>query len=100
MLALLESAPYSYSIDGFIFQPLSSFTGLTSGNYTMTLRDSKGCTEYLPVTITQPAQVSVILGLLKMFLAQEQVLAEFILRLKVVHLHIHMFGLTVQQTRI
>lgn len=54
-------APYSYSIDGFIFQPLSSFTGLTSGNYTITLRDSKGCTEYLPVTITQPAQVSVIL---------------------------------------
>jgi gliding motility-associated-like protein len=47
--------PYSYSINGFIFQSTGIFTGLTANNYTATLRDSKGCTAYVPVNITQPA---------------------------------------------
>lgn len=48
-------APYSYSINGVQFQPSGTFTGLASGNYVVTLRDSKGCTDFLNVTITQPA---------------------------------------------
>ncbi|MES2622743.1 MAG: gliding motility-associated C-terminal domain-containing protein [Bacteroidota bacterium] len=47
--------PYSYSINGFIFQASPTFTGLASGNYVATLRDSKGCTDYLAITIAQPS---------------------------------------------
>jgi gliding motility-associated-like protein len=49
--------PYSYSINGVQFVPTSTFTGLASGNYVVTLRDSKGCTDFVNVTITQPAQL-------------------------------------------
>ena len=52
--------PYSYSINGTIFQSIPTFTSLSAANYIVTLRDSKGCTDYLPVTITQPAQLSVV----------------------------------------
>ena len=51
---------YSYSING-IFQPSPIFSGLTAGNYVVTLQDSKGCTDYLPVTIKQPTQVGVVI---------------------------------------
>ncbi|MBK8658492.1 MAG: SprB repeat-containing protein [Bacteroidetes bacterium] len=47
--------PYSYSINGVQFVPSPTFTGLASGNYVVTLRDSKGCTDFANVTITQPA---------------------------------------------
>ncbi|HLP51180.1 MAG TPA: gliding motility-associated C-terminal domain-containing protein [Chitinophagales bacterium] len=50
--------PYSYSINGVQFVPSSTFTGLASGNYVITLRDSKGCTDFVNVTITQPAQLT------------------------------------------
>ena len=36
--------PYSYSIDGVTFQNDPNFTGLTDGTYTITIRDSSGCT--------------------------------------------------------
>ncbi len=49
--------PYSYSINGVQFVPTSTFTGLASGNYVVTLRDSKGCTDFVNVTITQPNQL-------------------------------------------
>ena len=49
--------PYSYSINGVQFVPASTFTGLASGNYVVTLRDSKGCTDFVTVTITQPLQL-------------------------------------------
>ncbi len=50
---------YMYSINGSIFVPSPIFTGLSAGSYIVTLRDSKGCTDFLPVTITQPTQLSV-----------------------------------------
>ncbi len=53
-------SPYSYSINGVTFQPggiTYTFTGLTAGNYIVTIRDSKGCSAFVPVTITQPAQL-------------------------------------------
>lgn len=46
--------PYAYSINGVQFVPSPTFTGLSGGNYLITLRDSKGCTDYLNVTIAQP----------------------------------------------
>ncbi|MFN8322818.1 MAG: gliding motility-associated C-terminal domain-containing protein [Chitinophagales bacterium] len=50
---------FSYSINGTIFQPSPNFTGLTAASYIVTLRDSKGCTDFLPVTISQPAQLAI-----------------------------------------
>lgn len=50
---------YSYSINGSIFTPSPIFTGLSAATYVVTLRDSKGCTDFLSVTITQPTQLSV-----------------------------------------
>lgn len=45
---------YSYSINGITFVPTSTFTGLSSGSYTIIARDSKGCNDAIPVTINQP----------------------------------------------
>ncbi|MNJ86960.1 bacterial transduction protein [compost metagenome] len=36
--------PYQYSIDGINFGGATSFSGLTAGTYTVTVRDSEGCT--------------------------------------------------------
>jgi gliding motility-associated-like protein len=49
--------PYSYSINGVQFVSSPTFTGLSSGTYVVTLRDSKGCTDFVNVTITQPNQL-------------------------------------------
>lgn len=49
--------PYSYSSNGVLFQPSPVFNGLASGNYLITLRDSKGCTDFVQVTIAQPNQM-------------------------------------------
>jgi hypothetical protein len=44
--------PYEYSIDGVTFQSGNTFTGLTNGTYTITIRDASGCTFVAtPVTI-------------------------------------------------
>ena len=37
-------APYTYSIDGVNFQASDTFTGLTSGTYTITVKDANDCT--------------------------------------------------------
>lgn len=36
--------PYSYSIDGITYQTGNTFSGLTSGTYTITIKDSNDCT--------------------------------------------------------
>ncbi|AKQ46482.1 hypothetical protein TH63_13990 [Rufibacter radiotolerans] len=38
------TAPYTYSKDGSSFQASASFSGLTSGNHAITVKDAKGCT--------------------------------------------------------
>lgn len=47
-------SPYTYSINGTIYQGSPTFTGLAAGNYVAISRDTKGCTAFAPVTITQP----------------------------------------------
>ena len=46
------TSPYEYSIDGLNYQSGTSFTGLTDGTYTITIRDTNGCfTALAPITI-------------------------------------------------
>src|SRR5438477_6457870 len=49
------TSPYSYAIDGVTFGSSGTFSSLAAGSYTITVKDSKGCTTTQPVTITQPA---------------------------------------------
>ena len=44
--------PYQYSLDGATFQASPTFSGLTDGTYTITVRDANGCTFVTnPVTL-------------------------------------------------
>lgn len=46
------AAPYTYSLDGLSFQTGTTFTGLTEGTYTVSIRDSSGCAFIAaPITI-------------------------------------------------
>jgi gliding motility-associated-like protein len=45
------TAPYQYSINGFIFQSLNEFTGLSAGPYTITIRDATNATSTTTVEI-------------------------------------------------
>jgi hypothetical protein len=51
------TSPYQFNI-GSGNQPTGSFTGLTSGAYTVTITDANGCTTTVPVNITQPAALT------------------------------------------
>ena len=45
------NAPYQYSIDGLNFQPSNIFTGLLSGTYTITVKDSLNATDTASIII-------------------------------------------------
>jgi gliding motility-associated-like protein len=47
------TAPYEYRIGTGAYQATGSFTGLGTGNYTITVRDAAGCTNSVAVNITQ-----------------------------------------------
>ncbi|WP_276498210.1 gliding motility-associated C-terminal domain-containing protein [Pontibacter litorisediminis] len=51
------TAPYTYSINGTTFQGSTSFTGLASGEYILTVKDANGCqtTETVKVRKDGPA---------------------------------------------
>ncbi|MBF4470831.1 gliding motility-associated C-terminal domain-containing protein [Flavobacterium sp. HJJ] len=48
------TSPYTYSKNGTTFVSSGTFSGLTAGSYTITVKDANGCTTTQPVTITQP----------------------------------------------
>ncbi|MBZ9728413.1 T9SS type A sorting domain-containing protein [Salegentibacter sp. JZCK2] len=45
---------YQYKLDAGIYGTSNSFTGLTAGTYTITVKDSKNCETSQAVTVTQP----------------------------------------------
>lgn len=47
---------YTYSIGGG-FQASGTFSGLTAGNYVVTINDQNVCSASVPVTITEPTQL-------------------------------------------
>jgi|GEM_PF-1673878 len=49
------TAPFTYSLDGTIFQSSAQFTGLDAGLYTVIAQDSRGCSEFAPVTVSAPS---------------------------------------------
>lgn len=51
------ATPYEYSIDGINFQASPTFTGLTAGNYNITVQDQNGCPFVVSVTINEPPQL-------------------------------------------
>jgi gliding motility-associated-like protein len=53
------TAPYQYKIGSGSLQSSGTFSGLTAGTYTVTVQDNNGCTTTVPVTITQPSNLSV-----------------------------------------
>ncbi|AMM50354.1 hypothetical protein TH61_03010 [Rufibacter sp. DG15C] len=54
------TAPYSYSLNGGTFQPAASFTGLLTGNYTITVKDANGCVTSKTVDVTNIAGPSTL----------------------------------------
>jgi len=47
--------PYEYSIDGGPFSSSGTFTGLSSGNHTVAVRDSNGCLYSTSEALSQPS---------------------------------------------
>ena len=46
------TSPYTYSIDGTIFQTSATFSGLQAKAYTVTIKDANGCTFAKNITLT------------------------------------------------
>lgn len=53
------TTPYQYQINGGSFQAGNTFTNLSAGTYTLTVRDAALATATTTVTITQPTQISI-----------------------------------------
>ena len=60
--AALAEPVYEFSRDGVNFQTSPNFTGLTSGTYTITMRDAFGCSSTQNVTLTSPAQITTVVS--------------------------------------
>lgn len=56
------SPQYEFSLDGVNFQPNPNFNNLAAGEYTIQVRDIKGCTAFITVNIREPEQLIVDAG--------------------------------------
>ncbi|MEZ5045386.1 MAG: hypothetical protein R2831_00150 [Chitinophagaceae bacterium] len=52
------TSPYSYAINGGAYQSSNSFTGITQGSYTITVKDANNCTKTTTINITQPSALT------------------------------------------
>lgn len=59
---LSGSPRYEFSLDGVTYQPNPNFNDLGAGEYTVQVRDQKGCTAFITVTITEPEELTVDAG--------------------------------------
>lgn len=57
------SPEYMYSLNGGPFQPNPLFPNLDIGNYTLTVQDIKGCTQFLERIINEPPPIIVDAGI-------------------------------------
>jgi hypothetical protein len=54
---------YQYTIDGVNYQSSATFSGLSARDYTIAVTDANNCTIGIPITIDQPAELSLqVLG--------------------------------------
>jgi gliding motility-associated-like protein len=53
------NAPYQYSINGSVYQPLTTITGLVAGTYNIVLRDNSNCSGSLILNITEPPLLTI-----------------------------------------
>jgi gliding motility-associated-like protein len=53
------TSPYTYALNSGSFQLSGTFSSLTAGTYTVTVKDANGCTFPVPVTIIQPIALTV-----------------------------------------
>ena len=51
-------APYQYSLNGGLWQPGATFTGIPPGNHTVSIRDALLCISDLPFAINQPSPLT------------------------------------------
>lgn len=54
-------APYLFSLDGINFNANGNYTGLTAGNYMLTISDDFGCSMDTSITIGAPAAFSAVI---------------------------------------
>ncbi len=51
--------PFSYQLNGGAPQNSPTFTGLSAGNYIVTITDANGCSSNAAATVTQPLQINI-----------------------------------------
>ncbi len=55
-------SPYEFKLNSGSFQPSNSFSSLTQGSYTVTIKDNVGCETTVNTNITQPTPISAVLN--------------------------------------
>lgn len=56
----LGTAPYQYSLNNGTFQSSNVFTGLSSGNYLVTIRDNTGCTNVTNIILNSTGGTTLV----------------------------------------
>ncbi len=59
-----NGAPYTYSTDGINFQAAATLSGLSAGNFVVTVQDQNGCEATLAATVAEPPQLGMTVNAL------------------------------------